>query len=153
MPGTDTVSTDQQHIARIHESFCGGPGASDGWTIGIRNKDENIKQEEEVFITFDSRPNLHWVDNGHLEIEVTGINAINVSERKAKGISISYSLDNSITEDTIRAKFDAEKEASSRRLSKDHQTLLNMENKNADQRRESFLKWAKDYANLPIAPQ
>lgn len=113
----------------------------------------NLFQEEIVFVTFDNRPNFHWIDNGHLAIEVTGINAINVSEKKAKGVLISYSLDSAITEATISAKFDAEKEANSKRLSKDHQTLLNMMNKNADQRQETFLKWVKDYANLPSASQ
>jgi len=144
-PGESIVAPDQMHIARIHETFCGAPGASDAWVVSIRNKSADASQEQEVFITFDYRPTFQWVDNKHLVIELTGVSDINKSDRQADGIVINYILRSTITEDSIVAKLKDEQHRYSNMFPKDQSVLFNA---NARKRYEAFLKWAKDYANL-----
>ena len=145
-PGDSIVAPDQMHFARIHESFCGAPGASDAWVVSIQKKSADATQEQEVFVAFDYRPAVQWADNNHLAIEVTGVSAINKSDRQSDGIFINYILSKNITEESIMVKLKDEQQRYSSTLPKEQAVLLN---ENARKRYQAFLKWAKDYASLP----
>lgn len=145
LPGADVASPDGKHIARIHESFCGFPGASDKWSVGVRNRSEDFKNEKVVFVTFDDQPGLSWADNGRLVIEVRGVNAIDRSERQADGVMIRYLLHASLAEPRIRARLQDEQQRSIEYFGSKGAARIN---ENAKQRYEAFLSWAANYADL-----
>jgi len=138
--GDDTASRDQKHVARVHETFCGGPGASDGWTVGIRNRGEDIDRENSVFITFNSAPIIRWTAENELTIEITDIDTINKSERESDGISIKYILANKLTRSYVIERLRvAQKEYEAA------QGINRMIAKNEADRYVTFLKWTEDY--------
>jgi hypothetical protein len=145
LPGMDLGAPDQKHIARVHETFCGGTLSSDGWVVGVREWSEDVNREEEVFVTFNAKPRLAWADESHLIIEVTGVNAVNLSKHAAGGVFVRYVLSASLNESSILTQLRNEQQHNLDyfHVFKDGVAIAESLNQNAEQRYETFPTWAK----------
>ena len=138
---SDLVAPDGKHVARLSESYCGMAfTTSHAYQVGIRMSFADAKDEDIVFITFETAPELTWRDRNHLVIVVNGVHAINKSLHKAGGIAIIYRLQPLLTEEAIRAQLETEQR---RNVDIFHDRADSI-NANTRERYESFLRWADE---------